>query len=216
MAVFHTAGDDADGYAGSGTAVTREAHGTRASLRGTRLVAACASTSSTPRSAPRKGAITTTSAQSGTRAGRSPVQIIALIYGIVFLLVGVAGFIPGLTTNLDTLQFAGHEGDAMLLGIFHVSILHNIVHLLFGVAGVLLARTAGAARHYLLWGGLLYLVLWIYGLIVDFDSAANFVPLSDANNWLHLGLGVTMVALSFLPRATRRDTTVPETRPTES
>ena len=144
----------------------------------------------------------TVSDQSGTRAGRSPAQIAALIYGIVFLLVGLAGFIPGLTQNLGDLQFAGHEGEAMLLGIFHVSILHNIVHLLFGVAGVALARTPNMARHYLLWGGIIYLGLWVYGLIIDFDSAANFVPLSDANNWLHLGLGVTMVALSFLPRGT--------------
>lgn len=141
--------------------------------------------------------------RSGTVAGRSAIQIVALIYGIVFLLVGIAGFIPGLTQNLGDLQFAGHEGHAMLLGIFHVSILHNIVHLLFGVAGVALARTSASARHFLLWGGIIYLGLWVYGLIIDFDSAANFVPLSDANNWLHLGLGVTMVALSFLPRGTR-------------
>ncbi|AGF71313.1 DUF4383 domain-containing protein [Corynebacterium halotolerans] len=155
----------------------------------------------------------TNSTPSGTRTGRTPVQIAALIYGIVFLLVGIAGFIPGLTQNLGTLQFAGHEGEAMLLGIFHVSILHNIVHLLFGVAGVALARTPASARHYLLWGGIIYLGLWIYGLIIDFDSAANFVPLSDANNWLHLGLGVTMVALSFLPRGTR-DARDPDVAPT--
>ncbi|MGD7002193.1 DUF4383 domain-containing protein [Corynebacterium halotolerans] len=142
------------------------------------------------------------------RSGRSLLQIISLIYGVVFLLVGVAGFIPGLTQNVGELQFAGHEGHAMLLGIFHVSILHNIVHLLFGVAGVALARTPASARHFLLWGGIIYLLLFLYGLFIDYDSAANFVPLSDANNWLHLGLGVTMVALSFLPGRTRstRDT----------
>ena len=142
-------------------------------------------------------------AQSDTRSTttrRTPVQIAALVVGVVFLLVGVAGFIPGLTQNLGDLQFMGHEGHAMLLGIFHVSILHNIVHLLFGVAGVALARTPNAARQFLLWGGVIYLGLFVYGLIIDFDSAANFVPLSDANNWLHLGLGLGMVALSFLPR----------------
>ena len=53
--------------------------------------------------------------------------------GIVFLLVGIAGFIPGVTTNLyDGLEFAGNDGTAELLGIFQVSVLHNIVHLLFG------------------------------------------------------------------------------------
>lgn len=144
----------------------------------------------------------TTTDRSTTRTGRTPVQIVALLYGVVFLLVGVAGFIPGLTENVGDLQFAGPEGHAMLLGIFHVSILHNIVHLLYGVAGVALARTPGSARQFLLWGGVIYLLLALYGVFIDYESAANFVPLSNANNWLHLVLGVTMVGLSFLPRPT--------------
>ncbi|KAB1646966.1 DUF4383 domain-containing protein [Pseudoclavibacter endophyticus] len=142
---------------------------------------------------------------------RTPVQIAALIYGIVFLIVGVAGFIPGITTNYDTMQFGGHHSEAMLMGIFQVSILHNIVHLLYGIVGLLLARRPGSARHYLLWGGVIYLVLWLYGLFIDHDSSANFVPLNDADNWLHLVLGVTMIGLSFLPR--RRSTDVGRTDP---
>jgi hypothetical protein len=135
---------------------------------------------------------------------RSPVQTVALIYGIIFLLVGVAGFIPGLTSNYDTMQFAGHQSEAMLMGVFQVSILHNIVHLLYGIAGVALSRRADNARQYLLWGGVVYLVLWLYGLFVGHESPANFVPLNTADNWLHLALGVTMVALSFLRREPRR------------
>src|SRR3712207_2099398 len=61
--------------------------------------------------------------------------------GAVFLLVGVLGFIPGITSNYDAMEFAGHESGAELLGIFQVSILHNIVHLLFGVAGLAMAKT---------------------------------------------------------------------------
>lgn len=141
--------------------------------------------------------------RSGVRSGRSPLQTVSFLYGIVFLLVGAAGFIPGITTNLGELQFAGPEGHAMLLGIFHISILHNIVHLLFGVAGILLARSATAARSFLLIGGVIYLALFLYGFFIDYNSAANFVPLSDANNWLHLGLGATMVLLAFLPLRTR-------------
>jgi arginine exporter protein ArgO len=101
------------------------------------------------------------------------------------------------------MQFAGHHSEAMLLGVFQVSILHNIVHLLYGIAGVALARNADNARHYLLWGGIVYLVLWLYGLFIGHDSPANFVPLNTADNWLHLALGVTMVALSFLRREPR-------------
>jgi hypothetical protein len=74
-----------------------------------------------------------------TRGARTNVQKAAAIVGVVFLLVGVLGFIPGITTNFGDLSFAGHESDARLLGLFQVSILHNIVHLLFGIAGLALA-----------------------------------------------------------------------------
>ncbi len=128
---------------------------------------------------------------------RSPVQLAALVVGAVFLLVGVLGFIPGATTSYDQMEFAGHMSEAKLLGLFQVSILHNIVHLLFGVAGVALARSINGARAFLIGGGAIYLVLWIYGLLVGHDSDANFVPLNTADNWLHLGLGVGMVGLGF-------------------
>ena len=125
---------------------------------------------------------------------RSPVQVVALLVGIVFLTVGILGFIPGITTNLyDGLDFAGHEGDAELLGIFQVSILHNLVHLLFGVAGILLASTWAGARSFLIGGGAIYLALGVYGLLVDKASDANFVPVNSADNWLHFGLGAGMV-----------------------
>lgn len=98
------------------------------------------------------------------------------------------------------MSFAGHHSEAMLLGIFQVSILHNIVHLLYGILGLVLSRRHGAARAYLLVGGVVYLVLWIYGLVVDKESVANFVPLNSADDWLHLILGVTLVGLAVLFR----------------
>lgn len=139
-----------------------------------------------------------------TRFAGTPLEKTALIVGIVFLVVGIAGFIPGLTTNIETMQFAGHMSEAMLLGVFQVSILHNIVHLLFGVVGIICAMRVRAARWYLIAGGAVYLVLWLYGLFVPGDHAANFVPLNTADNWLHLGLGVGMVLLGIFvaPRLT--------------
>ncbi|MFC9971489.1 DUF4383 domain-containing protein [Spirillospora sp. NPDC127200] len=134
-------------------------------------------------------------------AGRTPVELAALLVGIVFLLVAVLGFIPGITTDYDTMKFAGHESEAKLLGLFQVSILHNIVHALFGVAGIALSRTVAGARGFLIGGGIVYLLLWLYGLLVDHHSSANFVPLNNADNWLHLGLGVGMILLGLvLPR----------------
>ena len=144
-------------------------------------------------------------ARTGTE--RSNVQKAALAVGAVFLLVGILGFIPGITTNYDQLSFASHHSEAMLLGVFQVSILHNIVHLLFGVAGIAMAKTRSAARSYLLWGGVIYLLLWIYGLDIDHDSDANFVPVNDADNWLHLVLGLVMVALALLLTRDRDTTT---------
>ena len=95
------------------------------------------------------------------------------------------------------MTFAGHESEAELFGIFQVSILHNIVHLVFGVVGLAAARSALNARRYLIVGGVIYLVLWLYGLLIDQDSSANFVPVNSADNWLHLVLGIGMVALGF-------------------
>ncbi|WP_229402206.1 DUF4383 domain-containing protein [Micromonospora okii] len=137
--------------------------------------------------------------------GRHPVRTAAQVVGVVFLLVGILGFIPGITTDYGTMKFAGHESEAKLLGLFQVSILHNLVHLAFGVAGLALARTISGARAYLIGGGAIYLVLWLYGLVIDHNSGANFVPLNGADNWLHLFLGVGMIALGVA--LTRRPAT---------
>jgi hypothetical protein len=140
----------------------------------------------------------------GTTTRRTPVQAAAALVGAVFLLVGILGFIPGITTNYDSLAAAGHESHAELLGIFQVSVLHNVVHLLFGVAGLAMARTASSARTYLVAGGAVYLVLWLYGLLIDQTSSANFVPVNNADNWLHLLLGIGMVALGLALGRDRR------------
>ncbi|MGW0536571.1 DUF4383 domain-containing protein [Streptomyces sp. NPDC003032] len=57
---------------------------------------------------------------------------------------------------------------------------------------------------FLLAGGAVYLVLWLYGLIIDHHSSANFVPLNNADDWLHFALGIGMIAAGTL--LTRRTT----------
>jgi hypothetical protein len=89
--------------------------------------------------------MTTASQTSGTSARvheRSRAQWASLIVGIAFLAVGILGFIPGITTDYDSLGFVDQHG-AKLLGIFEVNALHNIVHLAFGVAlGMLVLAAA--------------------------------------------------------------------------
>ncbi|MHC9291512.1 DUF4383 domain-containing protein [Mycobacterium sp. LTG2003] len=142
--------------------------------------------------------MTTPNPRSRGKVTRStPVQVAALVVGATFLLVGILGFIPGITSDYGDMTFAGHHSNAMLLGVFAVSVLHNIVHLLFGIAGLLMARTANAARAFLIGGGVIYAVLWLYGLVIDRDSAANFVPVNNADNWLHFVLALVMLLLGI-------------------
>jgi len=124
------------------------------------------------------------------------VQGAALLVGAAFLVVGVLGFIPGVTTHYDTLQWAGHHSDALLFGVFAVSALHNAIHLAFGVAGFVMARTYAAARAYFLIGGLAFLGLWVHGLMIDQRGAGNVIPVNNADNWLHFGLGLVMILLA--------------------
>ena len=84
-----------------------------------------------------------------------------------------------------------------------MSILHNIVHLLFGVAGLALSRTHAGSLSFLLWGGVIYLVLFLYGLFIDKDSDGNFVPVNTADNWLHLLLGAGLLGGWFISKGAR-------------
>jgi Domain of unknown function (DUF4383) len=128
-----------------------------------------------------------------TAGDRDLLVTVARLFAIVFLLVGILGFIPGITTDAPG-DFSGEGSNAELLGIFQVSILHNLVHLLYGIVGLALARTWSGARTFLIGGGVVYIVLWIVGLI----GGADWVPVNAADNWLHFVLGVVMVAAGYV------------------
>jgi len=134
---------------------------------------------------------------------RPAVQSLTLIFGIVFLALAILGFIPGLTTHYGDMSFAGDDSSSELLGVFQVSIFHNIVHLLFGVAGLSLAKTWEGSRNYLIGGGVFYLLLWLLGLA----NGADWIPANTADDWLHLALGVTMIVGGIL--TTRRGAPAP-------
>lgn len=126
------------------------------------------------------------------------VQGATLVIAAAFLAIAVAGFTPGLTSNLDHLQWVGHPPQgpvAQVLGVFDTSVAHNLMHLLFGVAGLVLARTFRRAKLYLICGGLIYLCLWLWGTLDAQPREA--LPLNGSDNWLHLALGVVMVVLGL-------------------
>jgi Domain of unknown function (DUF4383) len=129
---------------------------------------------------------------------RSLAQTLAMVFGIAFLGAGILGFIPGITTDYGDMSFAGNDSNSELLGLFQVSVLHNIVHILFGIAGLALARTWEGARTYLLGSGVIYVVLFVYGLLIDSGSDANFVPINGADNVLHLLLAIGLLGGWFV------------------
>jgi len=118
------------------------------------------------------------------------VQGAALLVAAGFIVIGALGFIPGVTIG------------GKLFGVFAVSGLHNVLHLLSGFVGFALARTYAASRAYFLGGGLFYIALWLQGLFIG----ASLLPINGADNWLHFGLGVGMVLLG-LTLAGQRDPT---------
>ena len=134
----------------------------------------------------------------GVHFGRTDVQNAGMGVGIVLMVVGVLGFIPGITARYGELMFLGPNSHAMLLGLFQVSMLLNIVQLVIGATGWAMSRSERGARRFLLGAGALYIVLSIYGLSVGVDSAANFLSLNMLDNWTHMVLGVLMIAAGWL------------------
>lgn len=141
------------------------------------------------RTATRTGHRPPAEATPAARTARTATAVVAS----VFLLVGIAGFIPGLTTNVGDMEWAGpHEGGprSELVGIFHVSVLHNLVHIGTGLIGLAAAVSARTGIGFLVIGGIVYGAVWIYGWAIDNQSDANFLPTDRADNWLHAGLTV--------------------------
>lgn len=134
----------------------------------------------------------------GVHFGRADVQNAGMGVGILAAVVGVLGFVPGITTRYSELMFLGPDSQALLFGVFQVSMLLNIVQLAIGATGLTMSRTEHGARNFLFGAGALYIILSIFGLSVGVNSAANFLSLNMTDNWTHMVLGVVMVACGWL------------------
>jgi hypothetical protein len=131
----------------------------------------------------------------------------ALVIGILYLLVGVAGFVPGLYTMPppDAPSLAVDGGYGYLFGLFPVNILHNLVHLAIGALGVLAYRSLPGAIRFSRGLAIFYGVLTVMGLFPVLQTTFGLMPLFSHDVWLH---GVTMLAavyFGWLARPAGRD-----------
>jgi hypothetical protein len=125
------------------------------------------------------------------------VQRVAQIFGIVFILVAIYGFTQTGMGNME----ADPARAPQLLGLFPVNVLHNVVHLVFGIWGLVASRTYSAAKSYAQIAGVLYLLLAALGFAVP--NGFGFVPLGGNDVWLHLVLGLVLAGVGFTARELR-------------
>jgi hypothetical protein len=132
----------------------------------------------------------------------------ALIFGIVFLAVGVLGFVPGLVhapgPNHPDMAVNSFYGD--LLGLFPVNVLHNIVHVLFGIWGLLAYKSWSAAKTYARGVAIIYAVLTVAGLVTGLNTMFGLVPLFGNDVWLHALLALVAAYFGWMHRDTVTDT----------
>ncbi len=122
----------------------------------------------------------------------STIQKLAAVFGVVFILVALVGF---LAKGGMAMQPTDPALAAKALGIFPVNLLHNIVHILFGVWGVLAARSFAGAKTFCTVGGIIYVVLAICGFFIP--DAFGLIPIGGADIWLHALLGVVLAGVGF-------------------
>lgn len=126
----------------------------------------------------------------------------ALVFGIAFLLIGISGFIPGLLQPLHE----GHpplsvdSGYGQVFGLFPVNVLHNIVHLLFGVWGLAASRSLGGSKGYGKSVAIIYGLLTVAGLIPGLSTMFGLVPLYGNDVWLHLLLAAVAAYFGWVHR----------------
>ena len=123
----------------------------------------------------------------------------ARIVGIVFLIVGILGFVPALLSPADT-EHAGLSlriGFGYLLGLFAVNVLHNVVHLGIGVWGLIASRSRVDAVRFARGLALFYGALAIMGVIPGLDTTLGMIPLFGHDVWLHAGTALVAAYVGY-------------------
>jgi Domain of unknown function (DUF4383) len=122
---------------------------------------------------------------------KSPNRLLAIVFGAVYLLVGLLGF-----TVTGPYSFFSTEGG-LLFGLFEVNIFHNVAHLLIGAALLIAGiSSVAAARTVNTTVGAAYLLLGIIGLFL-IGSTANVLAINAADNVLHFASAVVLLAVGL-------------------
>ena len=130
-------------------------------------------------------------------------RIFALVVGIVYLLVGLAGFV--LTDERDIPDLSVHRGEGDLLGLFPVNVLHNLTHILLGAWGVAASRAWDSARLYARGQAIIYGLLAIMGLIPGMNTTFGLIPIFGHDVWLHALIAVAAAYFGWAARSRAHD-----------
>ena len=117
-------------------------------------------------------------------------KTMAILFGVVFLVVGILGFVPAVTK------------DDMLLGIFHVNAAHNCVHLLSGVVALICGMAGvGASRLYFKIFGLVYGAVAVLGFLNpgEHTMLLGLISNNTADTWLHVAISAVSLSVGFMP-----------------
>lgn len=112
------------------------------------------------------------------------VTTLAKVFGVVFILIGILGFIPGITSD-------GH-----LLGIFEVDAVHNIIHLLTGIIAFAVASSVHGSRVFFKVFGIIYALVMILGFVTG--DVLGLIHVNLADNVLHLIIAVVALWAGFM------------------
>ena len=127
-------------------------------------------------------------------------RTMALIVGIVFLVVGAGGFFLIDRTAVPDAGLTMTHGFGHELGLFPVNTLHNIVHILFGLWGLLSYKSLGASKSYGKGVAIAYAVLTVAGFIPGLDTMFGLVPLFGNDIWLHALLALVAAYFGWMHR----------------
>ena len=137
------------------------------------------------------------------------LRYFALIYGITFVIVGIAGFLPFLLTpyGAGDPNLAVEAGAGKLFGLFPVNILHNLVHLAFGIWGLVVWRSMPKSRTYAKAVAIIYAILVLMGFFPALRTTFGLIPLHGHDIWLHVLLagGAAYFAWGYRPETAVSD-----------